>query len=109
VRRVTTDLVVEKHQLSKIYFKNNTKVETEEDRLDQIVPQALIALKYDVARCNFDDIKQEIKTLQSRPGYDMQEIMDLLARQQKWQAFCAALAEHIGERVYEPLRLPRRK
>lgn len=109
VRRVTTDLVVEKHQLSKIYFKNNTKVETEEDRLEQIVPQALIALKYDVARCNFDDIKQEIRDLQSDPGYDMSEIMDLLAKQQKWQAFCASLAEHIGERVYEPLRLPRRK
>lgn len=109
VRRVTTDLVVEKHQLSKIYFKNNTKVETEEDRLEQIVPQALIALKYDVARCNFDDIKQEIRRIQSQPGYNIAEIYELLDKQKKWQAFCAALAEHIGERVYEPLRISRRK
>ncbi len=108
-RRLTTDLVVEKHQLSKIYFKNNTKVETEEDRLEQVVPQALIALKYDVARCNFDDITQKIKTIQSSPGYDMPTVLDLLAKQQKWLAFCSALAGHIGERVYEPLRLPRRK
>ncbi len=109
VRRITTDLVIEKHQLSKIYFKNNTKVETEEDRLDQIVPQALIALKYDVARLNFYDIKQQISDIQSRPGYDLREVLELMGRQQKWQAFCASLAEHIGERVYEPLRLPRRK
>ncbi len=108
VRRITTDLVIEKHHLSKIFFKNNTKVETEEDRLDQIVPQALIALKYDVARLNFDDIKQEIRAIQSKPDYDIREVLDLMAKQQKWQTFCASLAEHIGERVYEPLRLPPR-
>lgn len=104
IRKVVTDLVVEKHRLSKIYFKN-TKVETELDRLDDLVPRALIALKYDMARCFFEDLHKKINELQHTPGgYDMAEIMSLMAQQKKWQEFYTKLAPHIGERVYEPLR-----
>lgn len=104
VRRVVTELVVEKHHLSKIYFKT-TKVETEADRLADLVPRALIALKYDMARCYADDLRRQIKEMQQRPGgYDFQEILALMETQKRWQDFCASLAAHIGERVYEPLR-----
>ncbi len=104
IRSVATSLVIEKHQLSKIYFKN-TKVESEIDRLNDLVPRALIALKYDMARCYSDDLRRRIHALQSNPdGYDLQEILALMTQQQKWQQFCANLASKIGERVYEPLR-----
>lgn len=106
VRNTVTDLVIEKHRLSKIYFKN-TKVETEIDRLDDLVPRALIALKYDMARCFCNDLKKQIADLQNAPGgYDshIQEIFSLLTQQKKWQEFCSQLASRIGERVYEPLR-----
>lgn len=104
IRRNATDLVVEKHQLSKIYFKNNTRVDTEEDRLDDLVPRALLALKYDIARCFFNELSQKIKELQSQPDYDLDSILDLMSRQRQWQQFCAEMATKIGERVYEPLR-----
>ncbi|MDE6628841.1 MAG: toprim domain-containing protein, partial [Muribaculaceae bacterium] len=104
VRRVVTELVVEKHHLSKIYFKT-TKVETEADRLPDLVPRALIALKYDMARCYADDLRRQIREMQQRPeGYDFQEILSLMETQKRWQDFSATLASHIGERVYEPLR-----
>lgn len=104
IRQVSTDLVVERHQLSKIYFKNNTKVETEEDRLDELVPRALLVLKYDIARCFFKDLSQQIQQMQQQPDYDMDAILDLMSQQCRWQQFCAELATKIGERVYEPLR-----
>ena len=104
VRRVVTELVVEKHHLSKIYFKT-TKVDTEADRLHDLVPRALIALKYDMARCYAEDLRRQILELQQRPGgYDFQEILQLMETQKRWQEFCSQLASHIGERVYEPLR-----
>ena len=104
IRNVATDLVVERHQLSKIYFKNNTKVETEEDRLDELVPRALLELKYDIARCFFYDLSQQIQQMQQQPDYDLDAILDLMGQQRRWQQFCADLATKIGERVYEPLR-----
>lgn len=104
IRKVSTDLVVERHQLSKIYFKNNTKVETEEDRLDELVPRALLVLKYDIARCFFKDLSLQIQQMQQQADYDMDAILDLMSQQCRWQQFCAELATKIGERVYEPLR-----
>lgn len=104
IRHNATDLVVDKHQLSKIYFKNNTRIDSEEDRLDDLVPRALLALKYDIARCFFNDLSQKIKELQAKPDYDLDSILDLMAQQRQWQQFCAEMATKIGERVYEPLR-----
>lgn len=104
IRNVATELVVERHQLSKIYFKNNTKVVTEEDRLDELVPRALLELKYDIARCFFNDLSQKIQQMQQQIDYDMDAILELMGEQRRWQQFCADLATKIGERVYEPLR-----
>lgn len=104
IRNIATELVVDRHQLSKIYFKNNTKVETEEDRLDELVPRVLLELKYDIARCFFHDLSQKIQQLQQQPDYDLDAILELMGQQRRWQQFCADLATKIGERVYEPLR-----
>lgn len=103
VRSIVTELVVDKHQLSKIYFKG-TKVETEIDRLDELVPRALIALKYDMARCFSDDLHRQIQEITRASDYDMEQVFSLMSQRKKWQEFCASLALQIGERVYEPLR-----
>lgn len=104
IRRYSTEIVVDKHKLSKIYFKNNTKVEMDEDRLDELVPRALLTWKYYITRCHFNDIREKLKQLQSQPGYDFNEAMDLMAMQNKLLLLCSQMAEHIGERVYDPLR-----
>jgi DNA primase len=104
IRNVTTDLIVDRHQLSKIYTKNNTKVESEEDRLDELVPRALLELKYDIARCFFNELSQQILQMQQQPDYDIDAILELMAQQRRWQQFSSELATKIGERVYEPLR-----
>ena len=104
VRRAASDLVVERHQLSKIYFRQGTRIETEIDRLDDLVPRALVALKYYMGRCKFHELTRRISQVQSVPGYDMAEIFSLMEQQKKWHDFCTQLATQIGERVYEPLR-----
>ncbi len=104
VRRAASDLVVERHQLSKIYFRQGTKIETEIERLDDLVPRALVALKYYMGRCKFHELTSRISQVQSTPGYDMAEIFSLMEQQKKWHDFCTQLATQIGERVYEPLR-----
>lgn len=104
IRRIATELMVDRHQLSKIYFKNNTKVETEEDRLNDLIPRALLELKYDISRCLFQELSRKIQQLQQQPDYDLDAILDLMAQQRRWQQFSADLATKIGERVYEPLR-----
>lgn len=104
VRNMVTNLIFERHQLSKIFTKNNSVVERDDKRLDELVPRALLALKYDAARCEAHDIRQEIVALQSQPDYDMGRVMELLQKQAKWQQFCSQLATQLGERVYEPLR-----
>jgi DNA primase len=104
IRNVTTDLIVDRHQLSKIYTKNNTKVESEEDRLDELVPRALLELKYDIARCFFNELSQQILQMQQQPDYDIDAILELMSQQRRWQQFSSELATKIGERVYEPLR-----
>lgn len=104
IRRISTELMVDRHHLSKIYFKNNTKVETEEDRLNELIPRALLELKYDIARCYFQELSRQIQQMQQQPDYDLDAILDLMGRQRQWQQFSADLATKIGERVYEPLR-----
>lgn len=104
IRKVSTELVVERHQLSKIYFRNHTKIETEEDRLSELVPRALLGLKYDLARWLFTDLSRRIKELTSDPDYDLDRVLPLMQEQQRWSQFCAQVAIQIGERVYEPLR-----
>lgn len=104
VRRAASELVVERHQLSKIYFRQGTRIETEIDRLDDLVPRALVALKYYMGRCKFHELTRRISQVQSVPGYDMAEIFSLMEQQKKWHDFCTQLATQIGERVYEPLR-----
>lgn len=104
VRRAASELVVERHKLSKIYFRQGTRIETEIDRLDDLVPRALVALKYYMGRCKFHELTRRISQVQSVPGYDMAEIFSLMEQQKKWHDFCTQLATQIGERVYEPLR-----
>lgn len=104
VRNMVTNLIFERHQLSKIFTKNNSTVERDDKRLDELVPRALYALKYDAARCAAEEIRREIVALQSHPDYDIARVMELLQKQAKWQQFCSQLATQLGERVYEPLR-----
>jgi hypothetical protein len=63
-----------------------------------------LELKYDIARCFFNELSQQILQMQQQPDYDIDAILELMAQQRRWQQFSSELATKIGERVYEPLR-----
>ena len=83
IRQIASDLIIDRHQLSKIYTKNNVKMVTDEDRLDELVPRTLLQLKYDMARCFFNEITVKIKQLQQQTDYDLDAVLDLMRDQQR--------------------------
>lgn len=104
IRTAATELAVEKHQLSKIYFKTTT-VESDADRLEKLVPGALLALKYTHVCCRKDDVHKQIVALQSsEDGYDIDVVMSLLKEEKKCLELKTSFASQLGDRVYEPFR-----
>lgn len=99
VRNITIDLVSEKHQLSKIHTKY-AKIETEEDRLKDLVPLALYNLKEAM-------ITQQIRDMQTRlrieaaklPEIEQIQLMRELA---ELNAVKMDLARYLGERTIAP-------
>lgn len=103
VRSITTDLVSEKHQLSKVHTKF-TKVEEERDRLIELVPKAIAGLKdAHLARL----LKQERDSLshidKSNPDY-AQLLQKSLRQIDTYTRLRMELARNLGERVIMPRR-----
>lgn len=102
-RRVTTDLVSERHHLSKIHTKY-TKIETERDRLIEIVPKAIAAVKDAHIAIKIKEETEALSRLDSsQPDYDAMvaqhmKNIDNLARLKM------ELARNLGERVIVPRR-----
>ncbi len=96
VRDLATDLVTEKHQLSKIYTQNGY-VATEFDRLFTLVPKAINAWKNAV-------IADKIRSLQAQMQHSgsTAESAQLLQRLQELFRVRSELAKLIGDRVVNP-------
>ncbi|MDE5636020.1 MAG: hypothetical protein K2I52_06930, partial [Muribaculaceae bacterium] len=103
IRRVTTDLVSEPHQLSKVHTKY-TKIETERDRLVEIVPKAIAAVKDAHLAIRLREETEALSHLDSSmAGYnymvaERMKNIDNLARLRM------ELARNLGERVIVPRR-----
>ncbi|MDE6693813.1 MAG: DNA primase, partial [Muribaculaceae bacterium] len=60
IRRLTTDLACEKHVLSKVHTRY-AHVETERERLGELVPRAVLELKLAILNLRIDGIHERIK------------------------------------------------
>ena len=103
IRRVTTDLVSEPHQLSKVHTKY-TKIETERDRLVEIVPKAIAAVKDAHLAIRLREETEALSLLDSSmAGYN-----DMVAERMKnidnLARIRMELARNLGERVIVPRR-----
>lgn len=97
VREVSTQLVCEQHQLSKIHSEF-TKVLSEFDRLDPLVPIALNNWKNAIIGQRIEEIKLQLK--QGKSDVPAEE---LLQRLQDLYKLRSQLAKLIGDRVVNPL------
>lgn len=103
IRRITTDLVSDRHQLSKVHTKY-TKIETERDRLFEIVPKAIAGVK-DAHLAIM--LKQETDALarldQSAPDYG-ERMLACMKNIDTYTRLRMELARNLGERVIVPRR-----
>ena len=101
VRNLATDMCIEKHELSRVHTKY-AKIETELDRLTELIPRAITELKDAIIGCEIKGIQQEISNLSMQPNADIQHIMDLMARQTQLNEIRKQLAKAIGDRIITP-------
>lgn len=96
IRRLATELVSERHRLSKIHSKY-AKVETERDKLIELVPRAVYELLYGIL--DYDIKETERKLVAASESGEirllMQKYINLKTTQQEFAKF-------LGERIVAP-------
>lgn len=96
MRLLATELVSERHKLSKIHSKFS-KIETELDRLIELVPRAVYELLYGILLYDIKETEQQLATASDQSVIRMllQKYVDLKSTQQEF-------AKYLGERIVAP-------
>lgn len=97
VRNIATDLVVERHILSKVHTKY-AKVDTEQDLLGELVPRALHELKDAILWTRLSDARKRLAACAA----DYDSAIALMREIQEIEAARSELAKLIGDRVIAP-------
>lgn len=101
VRRLATDMISSRHQLSKIHTKYS-HIQTERDRLAELVPLAVYNLKCALVECDIIDVNSEIKEAYSTHSDDLDLIRKLMIRVAELNSLKKELAKYLGERILSP-------
>ena len=99
ISRLAVDLVSEKYQLSKIHTKFQT-IESEEEKLADLIPRALFELKDAITSLNIKHIREEIK--KTAKEKNPERTTQLMSELNGLYALKAALAKQFGERFVSP-------
>ena len=97
VRHVTTELVSEKHVLSKVHTKY-AKIETEQDRLAELVPRAIYEWKDAILECQMREVRKLIQEV----GDNHDKLMLLMSKYMELQQLKGQFAKYLGERIIAP-------
>lgn len=101
VRRLTTDLVSDKYQLSKVYTRY-TKIESERERLIDLVPKAIATLKEAHISRLLAEQRERLHNLdKSDPNYS-QNVAECLAQIDSFTRLRMELSLNLGVRVIVP-------
>ncbi len=95
-RRITTDLVSSKYQLSKIHTKYS-KLPTERDRLVELVPLAVYNLKIALVECDLRRCNEQLRSIS-----DAEQVSQLMKRCSELNDIKKQLAKYLGERILSP-------
>lgn len=101
IRNLSLELVPEKHVLSKVHTKYS-KVETDEDRLQEIVPRTIYELKDALLECRMRRIREQIKQAAALPSDTSAKVMDLMQEMFEVQRLRGEFAKYLGERILNP-------
>ncbi len=97
IRNLSTHLATDKYVLSKVHTKYQ-HVETEQERLKDLVERAVMELKFTILDLQISEIQAEIKASSSDPG-KVQSLMSELFNLYQIKSLFAKL---LGERIVNP-------
>jgi DNA primase len=97
ISRLSADLLSDSHELSKIWINKQTFVETEDMKLKEIVPDAVLKFKSDKIKVRLKDIMHELKEA-VRVG-DSERVLELQKRDQNLKTFLRMISEKLGKRI----------
>ncbi|MCM1517950.1 MAG: DNA primase [Pseudoflavonifractor sp.] len=96
IRAITLDLVSEKYVLSKVHTKY-AHIETERDRLADLVPRAVFELKDAILDCEIRQVRDRL-----RQTSDPSDIHTLMSRHIELARIKAEFARYLGDRIVAP-------
>lgn len=96
VRTIANNLVSDRYELSKMHSKF-AHVATEEERLVDLVPRAVLELKEAILRKQLDDIKQKLASTT-----DAEESDKIMQEYQEKKNLGSQLAGYLGDRIITP-------
>lgn len=103
VRNISTELLSQKHQLSKIHTKF-AKIELERDKLADMVPHAIYNLKEALIECEIRDVMKQMKQVYEESSCNLDKVKHLLERNAELNGLKKDLSKYLGERVVSPRR-----
>lgn len=99
VRNTAIELVSDKYQLSKVHTKFSN-IETEADRLNELIPTAILSWKDAILAFNIRKIQEQIK--EAAKAGDLPKMQELLAAQNNLKSLQQQFAKLLGDRVIIP-------
>lgn len=100
-RRLTTDLVMSRHHLSKIHTKF-AKLPTELERLPELVPIAVYNLKCALVECDIKDTNEAIAAIYTGSPESLPRVRELMTRASELNNIKKELSKYLGERILSP-------
>lgn len=97
VRNLATEMVIDRHTLSKVHTKY-AHVATERERLGELVPRALHELKNAILQMRIKDTRARLALA------DDDSTMSILGELKELEAMRTSLAKLIGDRVIAPIK-----
>ncbi|MCM1021554.1 MAG: DNA primase [Muribaculum sp.] len=103
IRNLALELVPEKHVLSKMHTKF-AKIETDIDRLEELVPRAIFALKDAILTCRDRSLRNDLKNIVADSSMTDLEKSDavnqIITQQQQISSLRSELAKYLGDRIF---------
>lgn len=99
IRTISINLISDRYQLSKVHTKY-AKIETEIDRLKDLIPRAILGWKDAILSCKIKSLQEQIK--QTVISNDMELMITLMEQQQELTNLRSQFAKLMGERVIIP-------
>jgi len=97
ISSLSADILAESHQLSKIWRNKQTYVETEEMKLKDIVPDAVLKFKGDKIKLRLKEIMARLEEA-VRSG-DHENIVALQKKDQALKAALKSISQQLGNRI----------